>query len=137
MVYKKQTDQENALPSYMKGFDASKVLKASEVEILPTISVDENGLEHAIVVEVLSEPREVKLPVGKQKFGEFAYPMTVAYLGVMAQIYCTNSLRFNVGVIDMKLGSDDSIIGHTIRIWKEIGTTSYGEQSMYKASLVK
>ena len=124
------------LPSYMKGFDASKVKKASEVEILPTISVDENGLEYSKVVKVLSEPREITLPVEKQKFSDVAFPMTIEYLGVKCQIYCTNALRFNIGVIDEKLGVDESIVGHRIRIWKEMGTTAFGEQSMYKATLI-
>jgi len=138
MVDAKKPDHEKTtLPDYMKGFDASKVKKASEVEILPTISVNKNGLEFAKVVKVLSEPVEITLPKEKQKFGDKAYPMNVEYLGVRCQIYCTNALRFNIGVIDMKLGNDESIIGHSIRIWKEIGTTAFGEQSMYKASLVE
>ena len=137
MVDKKQTDQDQkALPSYMEGFDASKVKKASEVEILPTISVSQEGLEYAKVIKVLSEPRKIELPAGKQKFGKYAYPMEIEFNGIKAQIYCTGALRFNVGVIDEKLGSE-SVVGHTIRVWKEIGQTAFGEQLMYKASLVE
>ena len=141
MVDAKKPDQViNTLPDYMEGFDASKVKKASEVEILPTISVDENGLEYAIEVKVLSRPHKIKLPKLKQKFGEVAFPMNVEYLNVNCQIYCTQALRFNIGVIDLKLyniDNNDSIVGHSIRIWKELGTTEFGEQSMYKASLIK
>ena len=125
------------IPSYMKGFDATKIQNALEVDILPTISVDKIGLEFSIDVEVLSVPREITLPKAKQQFGKFAYPMEVKYSGQRCQIYCTNALRHSIGILDMKLTSQKlTIIGCVVKIWKAMTMTEFGMKPLYQVSLI-
>jgi len=131
----KKKDQ--VIPSYMKGFDATKIANAMKVEILPTISVDKVGLEYSIDVEVISIPREIELPKAKQQYGKLAYPMEVRFSGQKCQIYCTNALRHSFGILDMKLTAQNkSIIGRVVKIWKAMTMTDFGMKPLYQISLV-
>ena len=131
----KKTDQ--VIPSYMKGFDATKIANAMKVEILPSISVDKVGLEYSIDVEVISVPREIELPKAKQQYGKLAYPMEVRFSGQKCQIYCTNALRHSFGILDMKLTAQNkSIIGRVVKIWKAMTMTDFGMKPLYQISLV-
>lgn len=126
------------IPSYMKGFDATKIANAVKVDILPTISVENVGLEFSIDVEVLGVPREIELPLAKRQYGKYAYPMDVRYSGQKCQIYCTNALRHSFGILDMKLtANNQSIINRVVKIWKAMTMTDFGLKPLYQISLVE
>jgi hypothetical protein len=130
MVDKKESKKDD----WYSDFNAESLKTALEIEVLPIISVDDVGLEFAKSMKILSEPKQIKLPVDKQKFSKVAYVMEVEYLNERCQIYLTNAFRFNLALIKEKY---NDIIGLTIKVWKEISDTEFGKQKMYRLSVIE
>ncbi|MEJ2248181.1 MAG: hypothetical protein P8Y70_01485 [Candidatus Lokiarchaeota archaeon] len=135
MVDKKQDQDNKKIESdeWFSDFNDASLQNALKYDILPSIKVDEVGLENAIKVVVLSEPHKIELPKEKANFSKYAYPFEVKYESEKVQIYCTNALRFNLALIKKKYGK---LIGLNLRIWKELSDTEYGTKPMYRASVI-
>ena len=119
----KKTEQPKK-PAWLKEFTPESIKKSAELVIHPKLTIDGLGLEHSKNVVILSEPYLVEIPKEKAITKDTKiWMIDLEYERVRHQFICqSGSFRFQLGVLQEKLGLDDfdDLIGFKIKLWKQI-----------------
>ncbi len=128
-------------PNFLEGFKKSDIVKSAKMDIKPRLQIESLGIDASVIVEILSEPYQVKIPEDKAIGENPIWMIDLLHNGVSHQFIAqASSFRYQLGVLAEKHfeGNLANLIGQEVVIWKElVNTKQYGEQALYQVSLKK